>query len=151
MRPRTLGIAGGGLVAAAVAVMMVSHHTTKLTGDTTPPAGALNPAVSQATISSTICVRGWTATVRPPLSFTAPLKLADIRRRRYSDTNPAHYEYDHFVPLELGGSPTSPANLWAEPLAQSKVKDRAENAGRAAVCSGQETLVQAQAVIVKGW
>jgi hypothetical protein len=33
--------------------------------DLTPPPGALNPAVTQATISQTICMRGWTRTVRP--------------------------------------------------------------------------------------
>src|SRR5215510_5854842 len=30
----------------------------------------LNPAVTQATIGTTICVRGWTATIRPPPSYT---------------------------------------------------------------------------------
>src|SRR5579871_5396607 len=34
--------------------------------------GALNPDVTQATIASTICKTGWTATVRPPLSVTEP-------------------------------------------------------------------------------
>jgi hypothetical protein len=28
--------------------------------------GALNPDVTQASIGSTICVSGWTATIRPP-------------------------------------------------------------------------------------
>ena len=34
----------------------------------------------------------------------------------YADTNPiSDYEEDHLIPLELGGSPTSPLNLWPEP------------------------------------
>jgi hypothetical protein len=33
-----------------------------------------NRAVTQATIKSTICVKGWTATVRPPSSYTTTLK-----------------------------------------------------------------------------
>jgi len=41
--------------------------------------GALNPDVTQATIRSTICRRGWTKTVRPPTSFTSALNLAQIR------------------------------------------------------------------------
>ena len=51
------------------------------TGDYRPPVGALNPAVTQATIRTTICVSGWTATIRPPVSYTAPLKLAQMRAR----------------------------------------------------------------------
>ena len=40
---------------------------------------ALNPAVTPATIGSTICVSGWTATVRPPESYTEDLKRSQIR------------------------------------------------------------------------
>ena len=36
--------------------------------------GATDPAVTQANIYSTICVSGWTATVRPPESYTENLK-----------------------------------------------------------------------------
>ena len=32
--------------------------------------GAINLAVTQSNISSTICKVGWTATIRPPSSFT---------------------------------------------------------------------------------
>ncbi|MFD8393034.1 hypothetical protein ACFV2N_28495 [Streptomyces sp. NPDC059680] len=35
---------------------------------------AYNPDVTQSNIHSTICVSGWTATVRPPTSHTNPLK-----------------------------------------------------------------------------
>ena len=52
--------------------------------------GSLNPDVTQATIGSTICVRGWTATVRPPselhLAAQAP---ADARVRRDAARRPA--------------------------------------------------------------
>src|ERR1700751_1081179 len=36
--------------------------------------GATNPTVTQATIHQTICTSGWTATVRPPESYTEQLK-----------------------------------------------------------------------------
>ena len=42
--------------------------------------GALNPDVTQATIRSTICVRGWTTTVRPPSSYTSALKIEQLPR-----------------------------------------------------------------------
>ena len=74
-----------------------------------------NPDVTQDTIDSTICVSGWTATVRPPASYTTALKIQQIADYGYTDTSTADYEEDHFIPLELGGSPTDPGNLWPEP------------------------------------
>ena len=34
----------------------------------------LNPAVTQDTIRDTICVMGWTRTVRPPVAYTNAIK-----------------------------------------------------------------------------
>jgi hypothetical protein len=71
--------------------------------------GAVDPHVTQATIGATICRRGGhTSTVRPPASVTGTEKKAALRA--YNDTAPSSgYEPDHLVPLELGGSPNSPA------------------------------------------
>jgi len=75
--------------------------------------GALNPAVTQARIGSTICRSGWTATVRPPSRSPSP------RRSRASPptatADRSSYEYDRDVPLELGGAVNDPRNLWPEP------------------------------------
>lgn len=113
--------------------------------------GVTNPAVTQATIGQTICVKGWTATVRPPQSFTGPLKVAQIRAYGYGDTNVGDYEEDHLLPLELGGAPSDVRNLWPQPRTQSGAKDADENAGKAAVCSGQMTLDAAQAALLAKW
>jgi hypothetical protein len=40
--------------------------------------GVINPAVTQATIRATICTRGWTRTVRPPVSYTNALKVRQL-------------------------------------------------------------------------
>ncbi|MCZ4102132.1 hypothetical protein C8250_041875 [Streptomyces sp. So13.3] len=40
--------------------------------------GATNPAVTQATLKTTICMPGYTATIRPPSSITAKEKAASI-------------------------------------------------------------------------
>src|SRR4051794_6243841 len=109
--------------------------------------GATNPDVTQSTIGSTICVSGWTSTVRPPTSYTNPLKVKQIADYGYSDTSTADYEEDHLIPLELGGAPRDPNNLWPEPHAGSKnaySKDSVENALKKAVCDGQVNLVDAQ-------
>ena len=65
----------------------------------------INPEVTQANIHQTICVQGWTATIRPPRSYTDKVKRQQLQAVRFMDKNPAHYEEDHFISLELGGNP----------------------------------------------
>ena len=110
---------------------------------------ALNPAVSEATVRSTICVSGWTATVRPPESYTEPLKLEQMRSEGLSGS-PSAYEEDHRMPLELGGSPRDPTNLSPESHATSYAKDAAENAALRQVCDGAD-LRTVQAAFVAAW
>ena len=117
--------------------------------DLTP--GVRNPAVTQATIGSTICVRGWTATVRPPVSYTNALKASGLVAYGYDDTNLADYKEDHVIPLEGGGNPTDPSNLFPQPVAAASMKDQDENAMRTAICTGTKTLAQAQADIIGKW
>jgi hypothetical protein len=116
--------------------------------------GVTNPAVTQSTIGSTICVSGWTATVRPPTSYTNPLKVQGIKDYGYSDTSLADYEEDHFLPLEVGGSPRDPKNLWPEPHAGTKnsfSKDSVENAVKKAVCNHTITLSAGQHAMLTNW
>jgi hypothetical protein len=101
--------------------------------------GAANPQVTQQNIKDTICNPHWsTKLVRPPAGYTSKLKRKQLRE--YGDTvhqaraelinrnngkvdttrcvarsdNPACYEEDHLIPLEDGGDPTDPRNLWPE-------------------------------------
>ena len=116
--------------------------------------GVVNPDVTQENISETICVPGYTKTIRPPASYTTDLKVRQIAEYGYADANPADYEEDHFIPLELGGHPTDPRNLWPEPHTGgfgSGAKDRVENALHALVCSGQLSLEEAQRRITSDW
>jgi len=69
--------------------------------------GVLNPDVTQANIRSTICRHGWTSTIRPPESYTNALKQRQMRAYRETGSMSA-YQEDHFISLELGGSPTDP-------------------------------------------
>lgn len=122
--------------------------------------GALNPSVTQATIRSTVCVSGWTATIRPPSEYTTGLKIEQMTQYGYSDTSTADYEEDHLISLELGGSSTDPRNLWPEPYTASladgrptgaHVKDGFETKLKNEVCSGTITLAQAQSEIGDHW
>ena len=105
--------------------------------------GVLNEAVTQATIRSTICVRGWTTTVRPPTSYTSALKLRQMTA--YGEAGPpAAYQEDHLISLELGGAPTDPRNLWPEPYPRAAAVDEIENELNAKVCNGALSLAAAQ-------
>ncbi|WP_237323425.1 hypothetical protein [Streptomyces sp. MOE7] len=83
--------------------------------DATCQPGANNPNVTQSTIKSTICVPGWTKTVRPPVSYTTPLKIKQIGQYGYSDTNTADYEEDHLVPSNWAAHPETPKTCGPSP------------------------------------
>lgn len=117
--------------------------------DCTP--GATDPKVTQDNINQTICVSGYTKTVRPPESYTNKLKLEQIADYDYTDTNLKDYEEDHLISLELGGSPSDPANLWPEYGASPNPKDKIENLCHQKVCNGQILLKDAQLQIATNW
>jgi hypothetical protein len=109
--------------------------------------GSIDPAVTQRNIRSTICKRGWTATVRPPESQT--------QRFKYGVAYPAYgasgqTELDHLVPLELGGS-NDATNLWPEKPPTPNPKDKVEQVLNHAVCDGRVSLAVAQLAIARDW
>jgi hypothetical protein len=112
--------------------------------------GAINPAVTQSDIDRTICRAGWSESVRPPESVTEPQKRASMRA--YGDRRPLHgYEYDHLIPLELGGATDSSRNLWPEPGASPNPKDRLEDRLRGLVCDSRLSLAAARRAIAANW
>ncbi len=122
--------------------------------------GATNPAVTRATLRSTICVSGWSTRVRPPESYTEPLKIRQIAEYGYRDRKLGDYEEDHLIPISLGGALRDPRNLWPEPhhvkLASgtdvgSYVKDGLEESLHAAVCDGRVSLAVAQHDFSTNW
>jgi hypothetical protein len=116
--------------------------------------GLADPRVTQDNIQLTICVSGYTAKVRPSSVYTRLLKQRQIKEYGYTDTNLANYEEDHLIPLELGGHPTDPLNLWPEPLAGPNgalTKDGLENSLHSKVCSDVMSLAAAQTIIALNW
>jgi hypothetical protein len=110
--------------------------------------GGIDPAVTQANIASTICRSGYTATVRPPASDTGRWK---IRTYLFYDLGTtARGEYDHLVPLELGGT-NSTSNLWVETGSIPNPKDKEEDRLHREVCAGKLTLAAAQQAIARDW
>jgi hypothetical protein len=116
--------------------------------------GAINEDVTQANIQQTICVPGWTATVRPSPSYTNVVKAKLLREQRLPQSDAPKYELDHLIPLALGGHPHKPENLWLQPLDGewgARVKDRLEVKLKMMVCAGKITLERARLAIATDW
>lgn len=117
--------------------------------------GAINPDVTQDNIQSTICVSGYTAKIRPPVSYTDALKKKQIAEYGLSDTLLADYEEDHLIALEDGGHPTDPKNLWPQARHSdpwnASFKDTLENVLHGMVCAGQLSLATARTALASDW
>ena len=101
--------------------------------------GVIDPNVTQANIGSTICVRGYTKTVRHVSTAT---KTRVYHEYGIMSHTPGSYEVDHLISLELGGS-NDIGNLWPEPYFgtnNAHDKDYWENELHRQVCNGSISL-----------
>ncbi len=115
---------------------------------------ALNPDVRQDTIQQTICVSGYTATVRPSTGYTGGVKKKLLREAGIEESRAGEFELDHIVPLALGGHPRQLGNLQLQPWegeSGAKKKDKLEVKLQCLVCTGAVTLAQAQREIYADW
>lgn len=116
--------------------------------------GALNPDVRQDNIQSTVCVKGFTKTIRPPAYVTNKLKRQQIADYGYANTDPRDYEEDHLVALSIGGAPRDARNLWPQPRKSewsAAQKDQLEIVLYKMVCANRITLVNAQQAMANDW
>lgn len=140
---------------AALALMWIA--TGVLASDLPDPAltpGATSPAVTQANIRQTVCVKGYSKTIRPPAYYTNRLKKRQLREYGYADTNPRHYEEDHLVALSIGGAADDPLNLWPQPRNSewgADKKDQLEFLLYRMVCAQEITLAEAQHAMAVNW
>jgi hypothetical protein len=148
--PRQVGPADFAIALVPIAAVVVlfahrhGHRAPTIVADPVRTPGVLNPDVTQANIRSTICRHGWTATIRPPVSYTNALKRRQMRQ--YGEAGSmSDYQEDHLISLEMGGNPTDPRNLWPEPYPRASEMDKIENQLNSEICDGQLTLAQAQA------
>ncbi len=88
--------------------------------------GATDPYITQQNIHQTVCIKGYTKTIRPPAHWTNKLKKRQIREYGYEDRNPKHYEEDSrlcvtrsmffFSVVRSGGADTWNGNLSAKTI-----------------------------------
>lgn len=126
-------IARASIVAAALCLPLAAQAQSVL------------PSITQANIRTTICARGYTAHVRPSLSWSTAVKRSLLAPGQ----NMRSFELDHIMPLELGGAPTDSVNLQLQPWPEARAKDRVENYLHAQVCRGRMTLTAAQEAMLK--
>jgi hypothetical protein len=108
---------------------------------------ACTPGAILTTSKADVCIPGW-ATAHRHVTY-------DQRRRifaRYGIPYSQHraYELDHLIALEDGGS-NADTNLFPQPLAQARLKDRDENRSHQDVCAGRKSLRRVQRWIVRKW
>jgi hypothetical protein len=102
-----------------------------------------NPNVTQTNIKQTICVPGWTKTIRPSY-----YQMSKIKNKMCTDakiTTCSDYILDHIIPLSVGGDPIALENLQLESKAKSYDKDNLERKTKTEVCAGRLTLARGQA------
>lgn len=119
--------------------------------------GAVDPAVTQSNIDTTICTNGYTKKVRPGTSVTSPVKKEEYKMY---NVDPVEHPYrttelDHVISEVLGGATTT-SNLYPEPNKEgakgtTNPKDSVELALRSLVCNKTVPLVSAQNAIARDW
>jgi hypothetical protein len=116
--------------------------------------GAINTDVTQTNIQQTICVPGYTKTIRPSTMYTNGVKQRLLREAGINQSRISDYELDHIIPLAIGGHPRKLANLqlqlW-EGEDGAKRKDRIEVKLQCLVCTEQISLGDAQHEISDSW
>ena len=152
---KTLIISSLLLVTSVVGANAASTAPDWVIQDKKVTPGALNPTVTQANIATTVCKSGWTATIRPTVTYTNKLKDTQLKTTYLSYTKiwgekASAYEEDHLISLQLGGAPSDPKNLWPEPYAGNgaRKKDVVETALKRLVCAGTLKLADAQKAIL---
>ena len=115
--------------------------------------GAIDPAISQANIASTICDPDFLAARSPRPSWTAAARrrLAGIL---FPGQSPENFALDQLVPISLGGAPTDARNLWLQTWTgeQSAArKDALEQELHRMVCDHRLSLISAQQMVARDW
>jgi len=114
----------------------------------------VNPDVTRETIGQTICVSGYTRSVRPSTSYTNAVKLKLLREAGIDAALIGQYELDHIIPLAVGGHPRNPSNLMLQPWDGEQGahrKDVLERRLQGMVCRREIPLLDAQRCIAEDW
>jgi len=141
------------LAAGRCHVRVLDAATGKVLPDPACTPGAVDPGVTEANLSQTICRSGFSSSVRAPTSETTAAKKQSLLQ--YGQPSTRTTEYDHLLSLEIGGT-NATSNLWPEPNSTdakgvNNPKDKVENQLHAAICSHKISLGDAQKAMATDW
>lgn len=112
---------------------------------------ALNPSVTQENIQQTICIKGYTKSVRPTSSFTNIIKAQMLREQGIEAEDISLFELDHKIPLAIGGNPSNLENFQLQLWEEAKKKDAIERRLHKLVCKGDVLLKDARSCMLNDW
>lgn len=108
---------------------------------------ALTPGAIRPLTTAQVCAIRWGVDVR---HVTPAMKRHVFEAYRIPLSDRHLYVVDHLISREIAGADVV-RNLWPQPIAEAKVKDRLENRLRALTCAGAITLEVAQQAIRTDW
>ena len=154
----TCTAAGAGYICDAVTGLSTAlqQRMLPLQGDVLPPRtvpGAIDPAITQANIDTTICRPGYARSARPPFAVTDALKRR-LMAMQHPGAAMADYELDHLIPISIGGAPLDRRGLWLQPRrGQANAGDKNVLAYVLwrLVCEHRVPLETAQDAIARDW
>ena len=111
------------------------------------PDPALTPGEVLPVTKETICVSGYSKTVR---HTTSAMKMKVRLQYGIKRSESGKYVLDHLVPLQLAGR-DSVSNLWPQEKEEAKRKDFVENWLKRQACSGKISLKDAQDKVANNW
>jgi hypothetical protein len=140
------------LMLVAGLLLLISSPSMAI-GSWTLPNSSMTPGAVGSVDVNTVCVRGYSRTVRPAYTPTwRRFRTSVFRAYGIPHDQWRRYTIDHLIPLALGGAPEDLRNVWPEPNAEAKRKDNVEDALVAAVCYRHAlTLEATQAAIARDW
>ncbi len=129
-----------------------SYQGHPILPDPTCTPGALNAAVTQANIATTICLPGFLAANQMPIAQSQAAKVASMVLYG-SPGSASAYVYNPLVSIEIGGSPTALTNYWPMPTGNSYLtaKKTLSSTLHAMVCANQMPLAVAQLSMSINW
>jgi hypothetical protein len=108
--------------------------------------GALS-AIAVTDAQATICQAGYLRRVHEAAVAVTESEAGRLSVAYGATGALSGYRVDDLVAIADGGSATSPANLWLEPVSQAAAKPRAEARLHERICAGKMTVAQAAAVL----
>jgi hypothetical protein len=138
------------LFSLAMLVLLTSLPRASFAKDIVLPDTHLTPGAVLTTDIQTICVSGYSKTVR----HTSGKLKAQIYREYGIERKSGKYEIDHLIPLSIGGADVA-ENLWPESYESEPwnavVKDRLELKLHELICHRDLDIRVAQKAIADNW